>query len=84
MAFGFATFGLLATTDALFADITPPELLGTVIGFNLTVSFGMSVTIPPALGSVIDIYGFDYSFIALSVIIPLSIVPLIKAKSKNV
>ena len=80
LVFGFATFGLLATSDALFADIVPSELLGTVIGFNLTVSFGTSVIIPPLLGGMIDFYGFNYSFIALSAIVPLSIILLMKAK----
>jgi len=71
----------LATTDALFSDTTPLEFLGTIIGLNLSVSFGMSVILPPLLGTMIDSYGFGYSFTALSVLIPISIVPLIKAKT---
>jgi len=79
--FGFTTFGLLATTDALFSDTTSPEFLGTVIGLNLSVSFGMSVILPPLLGGMIDSYGFGFSFTALSVLIPISIVPLIKTET---
>lgn len=79
--FGFTTFGLLGTTDALIADITPPELFPLVVGFNMTASMGMSVIIPPLLGSAIDIYGFEISFMVLSVLIPISIIPLIRAES---
>jgi FSR family fosmidomycin resistance protein-like MFS transporter len=81
VVFGFTTFGLLATTDALFADITPPDFLGTVIGFNLAASYGVSAIIPPLLGSMIDVYGFEYAFTVLSVLIPISIILLAIAKS---
>lgn len=73
---GFATFGLLATTDAYLSDITPDKFLRTMIGINLSTSFIVGVVIPPLLGTMIDTYGFTPSFTILSITSLISILPL--------
>jgi len=81
--FGFASFGLLAITDAFLADITPKEHMATVFGLNFTVSFITSAIIPPILGGIFDLYGFGVGFMTLSAIMPFSIPILLQIKSKG-
>jgi len=82
IVFGFASFGLLAITDAFLADITPKEHMATVFGLNFTVSFITSAIIPPILGGIIDRYGFGVGFMTLSAIMPFSIPILLQIRSK--
>lgn len=77
---GFATFGLLATTDAYLSEITPDEFLRTMIGINLSTSFIVGAVIPPLLGTMIDTYGFTPSFTMLSITSLLSILPLTRIR----
>jgi MFS family permease len=79
--FGFASFGLLATSDAFLADLTPKEHSATLFGIYYTMSFGTSAFIPPILGKVIDIYGFSTGFMILSAIVPFSIPLLLQIKN---
>ena len=76
VVFGFAAFGLLATMDAHMADITRPQLFGTVVGINLAASFVVSSILSPVLGGSISAYGYDFSFAILAAFSLLS-VPLI-------
>jgi MFS family permease len=76
VVFGFAAFGLLATMDAYMADITRPQLFGTVVGINMAASFVVSSVLSPVLGSSIGAYGYDFSFTVLAAFTQLS-VPLI-------
>ena len=75
--YGFASFGLLATSDAFIVDVTARELVGAALGINLAASFAMSVVIPPILGTSIDTRGFDISFSLVSGISMLSLLPLV-------
>ena len=83
IVFGFSSFGLLAITDAFLADLVPQEHRGTVFGLNFTLSFATSVIIPPVLGGVIDLHGFDTGFIALSATVLFSIPILIRLRPRN-
>jgi MFS family permease len=76
VVFGFAAFGLLATMDAYMADITRPQLFGTLVGINVAASFVVSSVLSPVLGSSISAYGYDLSFTLLAAFSLLSI-PLI-------
>jgi len=74
--YGFASFGLLATSDAFIVDVTSRDLVGTAIGINLAASFAMSVLVPPILGSSIDAHGFNTSFAMMSEVSLSSLLPL--------
>ena len=76
VVFGFAVFGLLATMDALIADITHPQLFGTIIGINMASSFIVLSVLPPLLGASISASGYDLSF-ALLAVFPFLSIPLI-------
>lgn len=80
--FGFASFGSLTITDAFLADITPREYVETIFGLHYTASFLTSVYIPPIQGVIIDSYGFDASFLALSALILFSIPIFLKVKTR--
>ncbi|HLE75947.1 MAG TPA: MFS transporter, partial [Candidatus Bathyarchaeia archaeon] len=82
LVFGFASFGLLAVSDALLADITPEEYRSTLFGANVTVSFTSTIFLSPILGSIADLYSFDVGFILLSALMPLSILFILKVKTK--
>ena len=82
--FGFASFGLLAITDAFLADITPKRYMETIFGLHFTLSFFTQVIIPPIFGAIGEYTNsFDLSFIILSLIVPLSIPILLKVKSQK-
>lgn len=83
LVFGFASFGLLAVSDALLADITPEKYRSTLFGVNFTVSFTSTIILSPILGSIADLYSFDVGFILLSALMPLSIPFLLKIKTKS-
>jgi MFS family permease len=74
--FGFAAFGLLATMDALIADVIDPRLFPTAVGINLAASFAVTSILSPVLGASIGVYGYDFSF-ALLAIFPFLSIPLI-------
>jgi len=76
VVFGFSVYGLLATMDAFIADVTRPQLFGTIIGINMASSFVVLSVLPPALGASISAYGYDFSF-ALLAVFPFLSVPLI-------
>lgn len=78
--FGFATFGLLATTDAYLTDLTPPTALGTVVGLNLAASFVIGSVVPPVLGGLIDTHGFERAFLLIGGMSLLSLAPLTRVK----
>ena len=80
--FGFAAFGLLGVGEALLADITPPDQLSKVFGWNFTLSFSSSIILAPALGFISDNYTFNLGFLLLSAIMPLSILLILKIKTK--
>lgn len=80
IVFGFTSFGLLAVTDAFLADITPLEHVEAIFGFHFTMSFVVGAILPPILGSIIDLYGFNLGFSLLGVAILLGIPPLTRAK----
>ena len=83
IVFGFASFGLLAVTDAFLADLTPEEYMSTVYGLHFTMSFLTQVIIPPVFGIIVDYSkSFDTGFIVLSAIIPLSLPILLKVQVK--
>lgn len=81
--FGFASFGLLAVTDAFLADITKPSLLGAVIGISMTASFGISVIVSPVLGFLIDNYGYDVSFLLITGFSTLGLIPLMLVRASD-
>jgi MFS family permease len=82
IVFGFTTFGLMATTDALFIDVIPRDFLGILLGLHMTVNYAVSVITPLIIGGMIDQYGFAFSYSLLSVLTPVSIIFLIKIKSR--
>jgi len=81
--FGFASFGLLATTDAFLTDITPREYVEAVFGLHYTVSFTVGAIVPPILGFIIDLYGFNRGLSILGLIVPLGIIPLTRIKQRK-
>jgi len=84
LVFGFASFGLLAITDAFLADITPKEYMATVFGLNFTLTFFTQVIIPPIFGAIVDYTkSFDIEFVILSAIVLFSIPILSKVKAKT-
>jgi MFS family permease len=82
--FGFSTYGLLGTTDAFLADITPRNYMATIFGFHFTVSFFNQVIVSPIFGLIVDYSkSFDPGFVMLSVI-ALSALPILyKVKTKS-
>ena len=83
IVFGFSSFGLLAITDAFLADLVPQEHRGTIFGLNFTLSFVTAAIIPPILGGVIDLQGFNTGFIALSITVLFSIPILTQIRPRN-
>ncbi|UCH37687.1 MAG: MFS transporter [Candidatus Bathyarchaeota archaeon] len=82
LAFGFASFGLLAITDAFLADITPTEHMATIFGIHFTTSFITQSIIPPVYGVIVDsTNSYDLGFVGLSLLVLLSIPILLKLKS---
>jgi MFS family permease len=79
--FGFAAFGLLGVGEALLADMTPPDQLNRVFGWNFTVNFSSTIILSPVLGFISDNYTFDLGFLLLSAMMPLSIFFILKIKT---
>lgn len=80
--FGFAAFGLLGVGEALLADITPEDKRSIIFGLNYTISFSSSILLAPALFAIAGIYNYNAGFIMLSALMPLSILILLKVKSR--
>lgn len=79
--FGFASFGLLAISDAYLADITPAAYMTALFGLNFTLTFFTQVVIPPLYGVLVDTTkSFAIGFVILSLIIPFSLPILWKVK----
>ena len=74
--FGFASFGLLATTDAFLTDITKASLLSAAIGINMTATFFVSVIVSPILGFLIGVYGYNTSLLLTTGFSSLGLIPL--------
>lgn len=83
LVFGFASFGLLAITDAYLTDITPKKYVDTVFGLHYTISFSVGAIVPPILGRIIDLYGFSVGFSILGLVVPLGIILLTRIKNKG-
>ncbi|MDQ1280236.1 MAG: transporter, family, fosmidomycin resistance protein [Thermoproteota archaeon] len=84
ITFGFASFGLLAITDAFMADIAPKEHMATFFGIQFTASFAVGAVIGPVLGIVADLYNYNLGFTAVSIIIPFSIILLTRVQNKDI
>lgn len=80
---GFASFGLLAISDAFLADITPKASMGTVFGINFSASFIVTAALSPLLGGAADLYGFSLVFAVLSIIGPLGTLILFRVNLTN-
>jgi MFS family permease len=83
ITFGFASFGLLAISDAFLADIAPKEYMATIFGLQFTTSFAVGAIIGPILGITSDLYGYNLGFTIVSLIIPASIIILTQVKNKT-
>jgi MFS family permease len=84
VAFGFASFGLLAITDAFLADITPREHMATIFGIHFTSSFITQSIIPPIYGVIVDSSNsYDLGFVGLSLLMLLSIPLLLRIKDTD-
>ena len=81
--FGFASFGLLAISDAFLADLSPKEYMATIFGIYFTTSFTVGAIIGPILGIVSDVYGYNLGFTIISLLIPISIILLAKVKVQS-
>jgi len=82
LIFGFASFGSLTITDAFLTEITPKANMETIFGLHYTASFLTSAIIPPILGTIIDLYGFNAGIVVLSAVIPFSIPIFLQVKNK--
>jgi MFS family permease len=81
VTFGFASFGLLAITDAFLADITPKEHMATIFGIHFTTSFVTQSFIPPIYGIIVDsTNSYNVGFVGLSLLVLLSIPILLRIK----
>jgi MFS family permease len=81
--FGFAAFGLLAVGEALLADITPEKQRAAIFGINLTVNFSPYIYLTPALFALAGMQQYSLGFTILSVVMPLSILFLLKIKTRD-
>lgn len=84
LTFGFASFGLLAITDAFMADIAPKKQMTTLFGIQFTASFAIGAVIGPTLGIMADLYNYNLGFTVVSIIIPLSLILLTRVKNKEI
>ncbi len=82
VAFGFASFGLLAVGEALIAEVTPEKQRPTIFGINATVSFSPQIFLVPVLFGLAESTGFNSGLILLSALMPLSIPLLLAVKTK--
>ena len=80
LVFGFTSFGLLTITDAYLTDITPKKYVDAVFGLHYTISFSVGAIVPPILGYIIDLYGFNIGFSILGLVVPFGIVLLSRLK----
>ncbi len=82
--FGFASFGTMGVGETILADITPPNRRSTLFGLNYTVSFSGSIILTPLLFATATVNNFNFGFTALSMIMPLSIILIAKAKTLKI
>ena len=82
IAFGFASFGLLAVGEALLVDVTPEKWRPTIFGINLTVSFSPQIFLVPLLFGLAETASFASGLLLLSALMPLSIPLLLVIKTK--
>jgi MFS-type transporter involved in bile tolerance (Atg22 family) len=54
-----------------------------IFGLNYTISFSSSILLAPALFAIAGIYNYSAGFIMLSVLMPFSILFLLKVKNKT-
>ena len=83
IVFGFAAFGLLTVGEALLADVTPEKQRATIFGINLTVNFSPYLFLTPILFALPGSYGYSIGFIALSLLMLLSIPLILRIKWKR-
>ncbi len=84
LIFGFSTYGLLGTTDAFLADITPRDYMTAIFGVHFTLSFFNQFIISPIFGLIVDYSkSFDLGFVMLSVIALTGLPILHKVKTKS-
>jgi MFS family permease len=83
IVFGFAAFGLLTVGEALLADVTPENQRAAIFGINLTVNFSPYLFLTPVLFALPDSYGYNLGFIALSLLMLLSIPLILRIKWKR-
>jgi MFS family permease len=82
IAFGFASFGLLAVGEALLVDVSPEKWRPTIFGINVTVSFSPQIFLVPVLFGFAETAGFASGLLLLSAIMPLSIPLLLVIKTE--
>ncbi len=66
LLYGFSIFGILAIQDAFVTELAPMAMRGALLGFYVASNFLTSAIVPPLAGGMIDLWGYEAAFFALS------------------
>lgn len=66
--YGFAIFGILAIQDAFITELVPMAMRGALLGIYVASNFLTSAIVPPLAGGMIDLWGYEAAFPALSLL----------------
>ncbi len=64
--YGFVIFGILAIQDAFITELVPMAMRGALLGLYVASNFLTSAIVPPLAGGMIDLWGYEAAFPALS------------------
>lgn len=67
LIYGFAVVADSAIYKATVADFVPEEALGTALGMQSFLGFGMSIISPCVLGNVLDSYGWGWAWVSVGI-----------------
>lgn len=68
LLYGFAIFGILAIQDAFITELVPMAMRGALLGLYVASNFLTSAIVPPLAGGMIDLWGYEVAFPALSLL----------------
>jgi len=71
--YGFVIFGILAIQDAFITELIPGAMRGAILGIYVASNFLTSAIVPPMAGWMIDLWGYEAAFFAISLLTLLGI-----------
>ena len=80
--YGFIVFGVMAASDAYAVELLPKKLGGAMLGLYISANNITAAMVPPAAGKIIDIGGYEITFLILSLITLLGIPFLLLIKNE--